>query len=265
MAACGWGASGLPDLSFSHDPATSTTTFHASRHAYRLEGRGRQRALTLIFDETVQAVDRLDLGSQKARDAFAGRFNGRSATITRELMVLAAGAEQGTGEGDEAGAESRPSQATLLVNLATAAGVDLFHDHNGEAYASFMVEGHRETAAIKAKAFRSWLARGYFKQYSGAPGSQALQDAQTVLSGQALYQGAQVEVWTRLAEHDGRLYVDLADDAWQVIEIGPDGWRVLPSVDAPVKFRRSRSMLALPMPDPGGSLDDLGILVNVRR
>ncbi len=254
----------MPDLTFTHDPATTTTTFHASRHAYRLEGKGRQRSLTLIFDDTVQAVDRLDIGSQKARDAFAGRFNGRSTTIAQELMALAAGAEQATSDGDESTNESRPSQATLLVNLATAAGVDLFHDHNGEAYASFMVGGHRETVAIKAKAFRSWLARGYFEQYGGAPGSQALQDAQTVLSGQALYQGAQVEVWTRLAEHEDRLYVDLGDDAWQVIEIGPDGWRVLPSAEAPVKFRRSRSMLALPLPDPAGTLDDLGLLVNVR-
>jgi hypothetical protein len=35
-------------------------------------------------------------------------------------------------------------------------------------------------------------------------------------------------VHTRVAEHVGRLYLDLADERWRAVEIGPDGWQVIP-------------------------------------
>jgi hypothetical protein len=59
----------------------------------------------------------------------------------------------------------------------------------------------------------------------------------------------------RVGEHDGRIYLDLANPAWEAVEIAPDGWRVV--ADPPVRFRRSKGMLALPTPERGGSLADL--------
>jgi hypothetical protein len=35
-------------------------------------------------------------------------------------------------------------------------------------------------------------------------------------------------VHTRVAEHVGRLYLDLADERWRAVEIGPDGRQVIP-------------------------------------
>jgi hypothetical protein len=29
--------------------------------------------------------------------------------------------------------------------------------------------------------------------------------------------------YLRVAEHDGRIYLDLADERWRAVEIGPDG------------------------------------------
>jgi hypothetical protein len=40
----------------------------------------------------------------------------------------------------------------------------------------------------------------------------------------------------RTAEHAGRIYLDLADEHWRAVEIGPDGWQVIRS--PPVRFRR---------------------------
>ncbi len=31
----------------------------------------------------------------------------------------------------------------------------------------------------------------------------------------------------RVAEHAGRIYLDLADEHWRTVSIGADGWRVL--------------------------------------
>ena len=65
----------------------------------------------------------------------------------------------------------------------------------------------------------------------------------------------------RVAEHDGRLYLDLADEHWRAVAIGPDGWRVL---GCPlVRFRRPPGMLALPIPERGGSIEALRPFLNL--
>ena len=57
------------------------------------------------------------------------------------------------------------------------------------------------------------------------------------------------------AANAGRLYLDLADEHWRAVAIGPDGWRVLGS--PPVRFRRALGMLPLPVPERGGSIEAL--------
>ena len=65
----------------------------------------------------------------------------------------------------------------------------------------------------------------------------------------------------RIAEHAGCIYLDLADEHWRAVEIGPDGWRVLER--PPVRFRRSPGMLALPLPERGGSIEALRSFLNL--
>jgi hypothetical protein len=151
------------------------------------------------------------------------------------------------------------SQASQLVELA--ADAELFHTPEGEAYATIEGDGHRETWLMKTKGFRRWLAQQFYRQEGKAPGSQALQDALGVLEGQALFGGPEYPVYTRLAEHDGAVYLDLANAAWEAVEITSAGWRVV--TDPPLKFRRARGMLPLPCPVRGGHLDDLRGLLNI--
>jgi hypothetical protein len=40
------------------------------------------------------------------------------------------------------------------------------------------------------------------------------------------FDGPQRKVWVRLAEHDGLIYLDLADEFWRCVEIGANGWRI---------------------------------------
>ena len=137
-----------------------------------------------------------------------------------------------------------PSQATELVEMAETA--ELFHDPNGEAYATVEVDKHRETWLLKAKGFRSWLRQQYYLAHDKTPGSQAVQDALGVLEGKALFEGPEAQVSTRLAEHEGTIYLDLGDEDWHVVRITPLGWDII--TDPPVKFRRSRGLLPLPLP-----------------
>ncbi len=160
--------------------------------------------------------------------------------------------------------EDRPTQAQLLVRCA--AGAELFHTPAGEAFASVPVGDHRETHQVKSKGFRRYLVREFFNQHERPPGAQALQDALGLLEARAQFDGMEKEIYVRVAggPDGGSIYVDLANERWEVVEITAVGWRVLPSERAPVRFRRSRGMLALPAPaastelrDGRDSLDDL--------
>jgi len=81
-----------------------------------------------------------------------------------------------------------------------------------------------------------------------------LQRRQATLETQALYEGAQQEVYSRIAG-DGIdvVYVDLCDERWRVVEISASTgtFRVLD--DSPVRFVRARGMLALPVPSMGAT------------
>jgi len=155
------------------------------------------------------------------------------------------------------------SQATELVELAERAGVELFHTPGSDAdgYASIPIDGHRETWRIGTKAFRYWLQRLYWTANNSAANSQAMQDAIGVFLGKALFDGAEYPVFVRLAEFDGAIWLDLADDDWRAVRIGQDGWEVVSN--PPVRFVRPRGMLALPVPERGGNVDDLRRFINI--
>jgi hypothetical protein len=65
----------------------------------------------------------------------------------------------------------------------------------------------------------------------------------------------------RTAEHAGRIYLDLADEHWRAVDIGPEGWRVIGC--PPVRFRRPAGLLPLPVPERGGSIEALNSFLNL--
>jgi hypothetical protein len=153
------------------------------------------------------------------------------------------------------------SQTVKLSELAGELSEELWHDHQGNGWATVIVQGHQEHWRLTSIGFRRWLRGKFLDVFGGVPGRQAEQDAIGMLESVAYYKGKQHEVFTRIAGSEGRIYVDLADSDWTVIEIGPGGWR--PVQPSPVRFRRSRGMLSLPLPTEGGDLDDLRRFVNV--
>ncbi len=104
------------------------------------------------------------------------------------------------------------------------------------------------------------LQREFYRATGTAPGAQAVQDALGVLEGRAHFERNEEPVHTRLAERDGAIYLDLADDDWNAVEITSAEWRIVRN--PPVRFRRPAGMLPLPTPVAGGTLDDLRASVN---
>jgi hypothetical protein len=158
--------------------------------------------------------------------------------------------------------KKKEKQADILIRHAKQ-GASLFHSGDGETWADIRIDGRRETWAIRSKGFRRWLFLVYAKITGTAPSIEALQRAIAALDASAFIDGDGREVYLRVAEQDGIIYVDLCDKLWRAIEISAGGgWRIIN--EPPVRFRRSPAMLALPEPEKGGSIELLRKYLNVR-
>ncbi|HLW01880.1 MAG TPA: bifunctional DNA primase/polymerase [Ktedonobacterales bacterium] len=210
--------------------------------------------------------------SQEPRPAGAGRStrnerNQRNHQGGQPPDDGAPDAENTSSDGQAAQERQRVTQVNELIAIARARAA-FFCSPEGEHYASVRIGKHTETLLIgeRGGAFKRWLVKAYFDLHTSVPNATALASAITLLESIAQYGDAEQEpaireVHTRVATHDGKLYLDLADNAWNVIEIDAEGWRVVK--EAPVYFRRPNGMLPLPMPRAGGTLDELRQFINV--
>jgi hypothetical protein len=189
-------------------------------------------------------------GSRSA--AFAKK---ESATSAAEPVDREAGLPE-----EEKTQKERRSAATRLAALVNECGLEFFHDEQGEAFVALPRQNGRETLRVSSSRFRDWLARAFYESAGTTAGGQAIEDSIRTLKGRARFDGPEHPVFLRLGRAGDRIYLDLANEAWEAVEIDRDGWRV---VTPPVRFRRARSTRALPRPERGGSLEELWALVNV--
>jgi hypothetical protein len=152
--------------------------------------------------------------------------------------------------------------ANVLVKLAIKNSFELWHTVNNDAYITVPVNNHKEHYKLssKSRAIRIWLGRVGSDYMDKTVGGSTIKDVINVLEGKAIYDGKEYELHIRKAQYDNKIYVDMGDAAWTVIEISKDGWKIIKECD--VKFKRSKNMLPLPMPERGGEIDDLKDLIN---
>ena len=235
---------------------------------------GQAQRIVVATTGTIEHRDHFNTDSAISRRRFASDLAAKLGVESQELAHLDDLIVQHADEADvdaelEAeerqthggGEKEKTSQSQKLVELVETGSADLWHNPDGDGYASVRIGDHCEHHAIRSRGFKRWLSRRYYVDCGGAPNSQAMQDALGVLDGKAMYDGEVHPVAVRVAEHDGHIYLDLANAEWQVVKVTTTGWRVVDS--SPVRFRRAKAMLPLPRPVEGGSLDDLQPFVNV--
>lgn len=228
-----------------------------------LDSRGLVVAETQVFNGTAIHSDTLRLSQSSSRKRFirtlVEKVNLGESLIDQALLKIGCNLPSMLTNAPKDDSNEKPTQATRLIELAN--DVELFHAPDGEAYATVIVSGHKETWLLKTKGFRRWLMRKYYEETKSSASSQALQDALGVLESKAVFDGEEKQIHIRVAEFNGAIYIDLANDRWEAIEITKSGWRVI--AEPPVKFRRAKGMLALPAPVEGGSINELRPFLNV--
>ena len=131
--------------------------------------------------------------------------------------------------------------------------------NSGEFYVRFPVSGVLEVNLLNSERFKRWLVNnGQDLEYKDA------KNAIDNLRAKAEFDEAveEREICTRIGCNAGKIYLCLYDKEHRVIEIDAEGWRIIDEYEAPVLFIPSSSG-AIPIPERGGSINDLREFMNV--
>ena len=140
--------------------------------------------------------------------------------------------------------------------------IELWHGADRRAYCTLRINNHFENwpAGLKSKEFEIWLSGAFYAAGGGALGGQTVKDAIRLTVAKAIHYGPEYETFFRVGRQDGAVFIDLGSVDWRAVKVTAQGWEVIDQ--APIKFLRSPHMRALPVPEPGGSVDQLRDLIN---
>ncbi|MBD3672781.1 MAG: hypothetical protein HUJ26_04570 [Planctomycetaceae bacterium] len=203
------------------------------------EATQRQRLLNTVAQKTEEPAEVLD-------------------EIERELISQADDADAFMASTAPASGDNT-SQADLIVQLSQE--MELFCNQDGVGYVSIHRDGHAESHQIGSQQFERYLRTQFQRRHGRIATAASLRDAVLQIDALASEQGEQLAVHLRQAVENDSVYIDLANDKWEVVEINREGWKLLEN--CPVKFRRTRGMRHLPTPSPGARLSDLANFMNV--
>ncbi|RPJ17194.1 MAG: hypothetical protein EHM37_01035, partial [Deltaproteobacteria bacterium] len=132
-------------------------------------------------------------------------------------------------------------------------------------YAIIKSEDRQQTWRVSSKEFKLWIQRLYFTKFGKMPGDAPVRTAINQFDGAGRFKGPTLDVHLRYAGSGGAVYIDLANDAWEQIQVTQEGWKIVPAKDSPIKFKRAKGMLPLCYPGPeAASMEDIGRFFNVK-
>jgi hypothetical protein len=119
--------------------------------------------------------------------------------------------------------EGGSSAADRLIGLVLETGIEFFHDPDQHGWASIRIDGHWENHPIRSRPFQLFLLRTYYRETGNSPGSQAIRAALDLFEAKALFDAQESTINLRVANHRGKLYLDLCDLAWRAVEMDATG------------------------------------------
>lgn len=171
--------------------------------------------------------------------------------------------EQRDTEASSTNTEGKMSVADCLTKMGKELAI-LWHDPDGLGFATIPLKsGGRDNLPLSDKRFAVWLGGEWYRRTQTAPAKEAMERAINTLSAEAVYEGEKHETAKRIGHSSDAVWVDLCDNARQIIRIDKGGWNFVDDQDCPIRFLRPKGMEALPVPMRAGSLDGLRDLLSV--
>lgn len=140
---------------------------------------------------------------------------------------------------------------------------DYFFNQDEQGYAVITDNKINKVMKIHSQEFKKYLNALFFRTYKIPITSTVLKEVVEVLEAKACFEGTKKPTYTRIANLENKIYVDLCNDGWQCVEIDAMGFRVLDN--SPVMFERKRGMTSLPLPCSGGDIMKLREFINVHH
>jgi len=128
-----------------------------------------------------------------------------------------------------------------------------FKDPRGTIWVDVILRaGVRATWRLDSEELAEWIQYQYALTTRKALSDEALRTIRNRIRGETLAQGVILPTAVRVyAGQPNRIFIDLCDSEWRLIEVTPDGWHVRPAADvSDVRLVRSPGMLPLPPPLP---------------
>ncbi|MCP4473307.1 MAG: hypothetical protein GY821_01790 [Gammaproteobacteria bacterium] len=139
---------------------------------------------------------------------------------------------------DDAGNEKRLARDKLLLNIALCC--QFFLDQYGDTYSVFWENGARKSFLISGEMFKNWLRVEFYKKLKIGPSNKLLEQAIDTCHAKALTERKTITTFLRFGYYQEKIYIDLCNDKWEVIEIGNNICRVINN--PPIYFIRTKSM-----------------------
>ena len=159
--------------------------------------------------------------------------------------------------GRGAGSDDAPDPFRVALDIVKGHDGEVWRDPDGREFVSLTrrLEGGSAVTdhlPIRGSEFRTFVQMGVFDAMDDMPSGGVIENVVSFFEGRARQKGADrvYEVFTRIAVPQGgdRVFLDLANEQREVVEIDASGFRVRPSSEVPVKFLRPQGMLPLPKP-----------------
>lgn len=146
--------------------------------------------------------------------------------------------------------KDKPKMSDILIQLSKE--VNFFLNDLEEACAAITINDHTEIWKVKSRIFKLWLTKLYYEETGSAPTVEAMNQALNVLEMSATFNGEKHKLQLRVAEHNQKFYYDLSDKDWRVVEVSPEGLKILKN--PPILFNRNKNMKAQVNPKFNGDI-----------
>jgi energy-coupling factor transporter ATP-binding protein EcfA2 len=157
------------------------------------------------------------------------------------------------------GGSDKRAMKDLLYDIAMSFK-PTFYRTASNFYMDIAWHGKPLTLMIGSPEFKHFFRRRFWDKHGKMPNAPAVKEAAEQLESVAA-ESQKIDVYLRVAQiGTSVIYYDLNNEAGQVVQITAQGWQVLDH--SPVKFIHPEAMGALPVPECGGSIDELREVVN---
>lgn len=141
--------------------------------------------------------------------------------------------------------------ATELRNLILNQNIEFATDEVKKPYAKIKIADHYEIHAINSQSFKDIMIELAEKKFDRVTSKATLESALESISAKAIRSKnfKAISIRVKYLPNEQKIYLDLCNEAWEVVEISKNGWQKLS--DSPIWFKRTDDMDELPQPKYG--------------